>query len=158
MSTLHANTAPLTVTRLVDMGCEPFMVSEALICVVAQRLARRVCTECAGPHAVPEETLVELRARAAAGGYVLPEKGIQFMRGKGCNRCKQWGYYGRTALHEVMVVDRVLRDMIAARRPEEEIRRAAIASGMKTLFADGFRKAAEGVTTVEEVLRVTFST
>jgi len=158
MSTLYANTAPGAVSRLMDTGCEPFMISEALNCVVAQRLARRVCTECAGPHAVPEETLVELRARAAAGGYVLPEKGIQFMRGKGCNRCKQWGYYGRTALHEVMVVDRVLRDMIAARRPEEEIRRAAIASGMKTLFADGFRKAAEGVTTVEEVLRVTFST
>jgi type II secretory ATPase GspE/PulE/Tfp pilus assembly ATPase PilB-like protein len=134
------------------------MVSEVLICVVAQRLARRVCTQCAAPYAVPDETLAELRARAAAGGYILPDKGVQFMRGKGCDRCRKSGYYGRTGLYEVMVVDRALREMIATRRPEEEIRRAAIAGGMRTLFADGFRKAAEGVSTVEEVLRVTFST
>jgi type IV pilus assembly protein PilB len=153
LTQLHAETAATAVTRLLDMGREPFMVAQTLIYVSAQRLARKVCPECKQPDQPDVKLLASLAERARRGGYALPEKPA-FLRGVGCDHCRQTGYRGRIGIYEVMEVDSEIQRLIARRATAQEIEAAAVRSGMHTLAADGLRKAAEGVTSVAEAARV----
>ncbi len=154
LSTLHASSAALAVGRLLDMGLESFMVTEALLCIVACRLARKVCPHCAEPEEVPFGLLSPFAEMARVGGYTLPDN-PKFMKGNGCEQCRNTGYQGRTGLYEVMELDWDLSRLILARAPSGELQQAAVKKGMTTLAADGLRKAAEGITTVWEAARVT---
>ncbi len=151
LSTLHTNDAPSTVTRLVDMGIEPFLVSSSVLLVIAQRLARRICPYCKEPYKYPVEVLKEV-------GFTDEEIGrIQTYRGKGCEKCDYTGYKGRVALYEVMEVVPEIRDAIVKGKNADEIRKIAKKYGMRTLREIGRIKIAKGITTPEEVLRVTRS-
>jgi len=154
LSTLHAPGAPLAIHRLLEMGLEPFMIANSLLCVVSVRLARRVCPKCGEPDEVPFNILSPFAEFARAGGYTLPEN-PEFMRGKGCDHCRGTGYRGRIGLYEVMEIDDELERMVLARASAKELQEAAVKKGMTTLAADGLRKAAEGITSVLEVARVT---
>ncbi len=153
MTTLHAETAAGVVTRLLDMGLEPFIVAQTLIYASSQRLARKVCLECKRPDEPEFKQLSSLAERARLGGYELPDKPT-FMRGAGCDQCRHTGYRGRIGVYEVMEINRELQRLIAQRANTEDIEAAAVRNGMRTLAADGLRKAAEGVTSVAEVMRV----
>jgi len=153
MSVLHASSAAGAIHRLLDMGLEPFVLSESLLCVVSLRLVRRVCAKCVQPDQPPFSVLAPLVERAQAGGYQLPEN-ASFRRGPGCEACRKSGYRGRTGIYEVMEINPELQRLIAARAPADALRQAAVRNGMTTLAADGLRKAAEGITTVAEVARL----
>jgi len=142
LSTLHTNDAATAVTRLVDMGIEPFMIASSLAAVMAQRLVRVIC-----PHCREEYRTVDQDP-----GVTLPEK---LYRGKGCDKCFGLGTLGRTAIYEIMPVDQHLCSMIIRRAHAGEIKEYAVSRGMKTLRDDGMARAAAGITTIEEVLRVT---
>lgn len=142
LSTLHTNDAATAVTRLVDMGIEPFMIASSLSAVVAQRLVRTICPDCREAY-----TPVEQYA-----GITLPPL---LYRGCGCDKCFGHGTLGRTAIYEIMPVDQELCSMIIQRAHAGQIKEYAIAHGMKTLRDDGLARAAAGITTIEEVLRVT---
>jgi len=148
LSTLHTNDAPSAVTRLVEMGIEPFLVASALDCVLAQRLARRLCERCTMPYDATE-------AAAAAVGWPadLPVPAV-LHRPVGCPACAGTGYRGRVALHEVMPLGEELERLTVERAGGEALGRAARARGMRPLREDGLDKVARGLTTVEEVLRV----
>ncbi|HVP90847.1 MAG TPA: type IV-A pilus assembly ATPase PilB [Terriglobales bacterium] len=148
-STIHTNDAASSITRLVNMNIEPFLIADSLILVVAQRLIRRLCKKCAQPHSLPESALLEM-------GFQKDEvKGLHILRPKGCDACNKTGYKGRTALFEVMKIDEDLREMILSRAQSREIKRKAIDKGMLTLRRSGLTKIKGGVTSVEEVLRET---
>ena len=147
LSTLHTNDAPSTITRLVDLGLEPFQLSSVLVAILAQRLVRKVCTACAAPQ-TPSLDVID----KAGGAPCMPERPI-WRAGKGCDECGKTGYRGRLAIHEFLQMTDELRAMVARRAPDYEIRNAARAGGMKTLMEDGIAKAAAGLTTLEELLR-----
>jgi len=150
-TTLHTNDCPSTVARLFDMGIQPFLLSSALLVILAQRLGRRICKDCKQPVEGKEEDL-------APYGHVsqgLPN--VTFYRGKGCATCNFTGMKGRVAIYEVMPVGEILRDMILKNAATAELREQAQKDGMKTLRQSGLMKVIEGTTTVEEVLRVTLS-
>jgi type IV pilus assembly protein PilB len=150
LSTLHTNDAPSAVTRLIEMGIEPFLVGSSLDCVLAQRLARRLCEWCKEPYA---PTAQELRAvNWPMDDFDLPEK---LWRPVGCRSCGQTGYRGRLAVNEVMPVSEEIERMAVAHASATEIHHVAVNEGMVTLRNDGLRKAATGLTTLEEVFRVT---
>ena len=153
-TTLHSSTAAGAIARMLEMGLEPLMLAESMICVVNSRLARKVCSQCAEPEEPPFGLLSQLAERARAGGYTLPDN-PKFMRGRGCDNCRGTGYRGRTGLFEVMELDHDLYRLIMERAPAKAIQEAAVKKGMTTLAADGLRKAAEGVTSVAEAARVT---
>jgi type II secretory ATPase GspE/PulE/Tfp pilus assembly ATPase PilB-like protein len=148
LSTLHTDDAPSVVTRLMDLGTEPYVVAGALIGVVAQRLVRRLCVHCRRQYALPEETL---RALNISEGDAA---GISFFKAVGCDQCNHTGYRGRIGIYEVMRVTDKLRRLIASRGSEDQIREAAISAGMITLGEDGLSKVKQGITTAEELLRV----
>ena len=148
LSTLHTNDAPGAMTRLIDMGVEPFLISSSVIGVLAQRLVRTLCKECKEAYVPSKETLEDL-------GLALPKEPIKFYREKGCPKCRNTGYKGRIGIFELMIPDEKIRKLTLTKTSLEEIRRQAQASGMTRLKDDGIRKIHEGVTTVEEVLRVT---
>ena len=148
-ATIHTNDAPSTVTRLVDMGVEPFLISATLESVVAQRLVRSVCPDCRVEYVPDEEVLMELGPDADL------VRGRTLSYGKGCDSCHHTGYRGRTGLFEIMAIDDELRRLIEANASIEELREAAVAGGMKSLREAGLQAAAEGRTTIEEVLRET---
>ncbi|MEM8712960.1 MAG: ATPase, T2SS/T4P/T4SS family [Planctomycetota bacterium] len=148
-ATIHTNDAPSTVTRLVDMGVEPFLIAATLESVVAQRLVRSVCPDCKVTYEPDEEVLGEL------GPDAHLVQGATLAYGKGCQRCHHTGYSGRTGLFEIMSVDDEIRRLIEGQASIEDIRKAALAGGMKTLREAGLKAAAEGRTTIEEVLRET---
>jgi len=151
LSTLHTNDAPSTVTRLVDMGIEPFLVSSSVILVVAQRLARKICPYCKAPYKYPLEVLLEV-------GFTPEEaERLETYKGQGCEKCNFTGYKGRIALYEVMEVVQEIRDAIVKGKNADEIRKIAKKHGMRTLREIGRIKIARGITTPEEVLRVTRS-
>jgi len=151
LSTLHTNDAPSTVTRLVEMGIEPFLVSSSVILVIAQRLARKICPHCKELYTYPEEVLKEV-------GFTPEEiKSLKTYRGRGCEKCDYTGYRGRVALYEVMEVVPEIRDAIVKGKNADEIRKIAKRHGMRTLREIGRIKIAKGITTPEEVLRVTRS-
>jgi type IV pilus assembly protein PilB len=149
LSTLHTNDAPSAVTRLIEMGIEPFLVGSSLDCVLAQRLTRRLCEWCKEPYAPTDEELTAIHWPGAESDR--PEK---LWRHVGCRSCAQTGYRGRVAMNEVMPVTEEIERLAVTHGSATEIRRVAIAEGMVTLRADGLRKAAAGLTTIEEILRV----
>jgi type IV pilus assembly protein PilB len=151
MSTVHTNDAPSTITRLIDMGLEPFNVAAALNCVAAQRLVRRICATCKEPVTYPAEYLEAARIHGK-------DREITFYRGKGCDRCGGTGYKGRAGLYEVMAMSSELRKMIMQGVSADELREQGLAEGMLTLRMDGLRKVAQGVTTLEEVVKETAAT
>ncbi len=148
-STLHTNDSPSTIARLVDMGIPPFLIASSLLLVLAQRLGRKVCKECKEPYEADEDSLLPY-------GHVLTGVGkTQFYKGRGCAMCNFTGLKGRVAIYEVMPISQELRDMILKSASTSELRQVAQSQGMKTLRQAGLTKVIEGVTTVEEVLRVT---
>jgi type IV pilus assembly protein PilB len=149
LSTLHTNDAPSTVTRLLDMGLEPFNVASALNVVTAQRLVRRVCSNCTADATYPEEYFRSARIPAE---FV---KRVKFRRGRGCEVCNGSGYAGRQGLYEVMPMSADLRKLVMQGAGTDEIRNLAIKEGMLTLRDDGLRKVEKGVTTLEEVVKET---
>jgi type IV pilus assembly protein PilB len=149
LSTVHTNDAASTPTRLVEMGLEPYLVSSAVDCIVAQRLARRLCERCKEPY---EPTSVELSAVGWDGATeAKPER---LWRAVGCGVCSRKGYQGRFALHEVLLVTEELESLIAERAHSEDLRKVAVAQGMQTLRQAGQAQVEAGVTSVEELLRV----
>jgi type IV pilus assembly protein PilB len=149
LSTLHTNDAPGTVSRLLNMGIEPFLVSTSLNLVLAQRLARRVCTHCS------EEMKIPPKALSDAGMKPDRLKHARLLRGKGCDECNTTGFRGRVALYEAMPVREEIKDLVLRGGSALDIKREAIRLGMKTLRQSGLTKVEEGVTTLEEILRVT---
>jgi type IV pilus assembly protein PilB len=148
LSTLHTNDAPSAVTRLVELGVEPFLVASSLDCVVAQRLARKLCEQCRVEFEPDAEHL------KTAGFAVGSTKKASFFKPVGCEHCSNTGYHGRLAIQEVMPVTEAIEALILDRGSSSEIERVALSEGMTTLRADGFAKAARGLTSIEEVLRV----
>jgi type IV pilus assembly protein PilB len=151
LATLHTNDAPSTVSRLVNMGIEPYLVGTAVHLVQAQRLVRRICPSCKADVTaeVPKETLVEI-------GFAPDEiDGLRIRRGRGCDACRGTGLRGRVGLYEVMEVSDAIRDLVLVGATAVEIRRKAVEEGMLTLRASGLRKIRDGVTTIEEVRRET---
>ncbi len=147
-STLHTNDAVGGITRLLDMDVEPFLLSSVVKAFIAQRLVRTICTECAEKVEYPREYLTEI-------AFPVGEHGTKFLRGKGCEHCRQTGYQGRMAIYEICVVTEPLRKMIMQKKDGGELKQCAVAEGMETLRQDGWRRVAEGKTTIEEVVRVT---
>ena len=151
LSTLHTNDAPSTITRMIDMGIEPFNVSAAVNLVVAQRLVRRVCTNCKAPAKYRDE---ELRA---INENLDIARALPYMKGTGCDTCGGTGYKGRAGLYEVMSMTNELRRMILRGASVAELRDQAVKDGMLTLRMDGLKKIERGVTTLEEVVKETAS-
>ncbi len=148
LSTVHTNDAPATITRLFDLGIPPFLVASSLIGIVAQRLVRRPCPSCV-TRAWPSPAAIE----KAGGLSNLPADG-RWVAANGCEKCAQSGVKGRLAIHEVLEINDVVRDLIARQASEQAIRAAGKRTGMRTLFEDGLAKAAQGFTTLDELLRV----
>ncbi|NLE38388.1 MAG: Flp pilus assembly complex ATPase component TadA, partial [Pirellulaceae bacterium] len=147
-SSLHTNDAPSAITRLVDMGVAAYLVSSSIVAIMAQRLVRVVCQKCKQTYTPSESAL------RAAG--ITPEMaaGATFCKGRGCGSCGGGGYRGRLAIFELMIMSNKIRELAFNCAPTADIRRQAVAEGMKTLYDDGIRKACMGVTTIEEVIRV----
>ena len=142
-STLHTNDATSGVARLIDMGIEPFLLVSAVKAFIAQRLIRVICEKC------KEEN---------SNAYVSPDKKVNIKKhykGKGCDECRDTGYKGRTAIHEIFIIDKEMQELIISEASSQEIRRKACEQGMTTLRENGWEKVKNGITTVEEVLRVT---
>ena len=150
LSTLHTNDAPSTVNRLLNMGVEPFLVTASVNLIVAQRLARRICSDCKKPD--PEN---RVEALVEAGMTPAEAKKTKVMVGKGCKTCSDTGYKGRVALYEVMLLKDGLKDLILQGASTTELKQEAIRLGMNTLRRSGLNKIAEGMSTIEEVVRVT---
>ncbi|MHC2070740.1 GspE/PulE family protein [Bremerella sp. T1] len=147
-STLHTNDAPGAITRLIDMGVPSYLVSSTIIGVLAQRLVRVICEKCKAPYKPSKETL------DAAGITAEMAEGATFMKGRGCGNCQRSGYKGRMGIFELMPMNARLRELAFQGAATQDIRRAAVNTGMDTLFDDGVKKAMLGKTTLEEVFRV----
>ncbi|MBN1903702.1 MAG: Flp pilus assembly complex ATPase component TadA, partial [Deltaproteobacteria bacterium] len=146
LSTLHTNDAPSAVTRLVDIGMPPYLITSSILGVVAQRLVRKICPNCKEEY-IPEQDIL---SRVSLNRDNLPFK---FYRGAGCSACGQVGYKGRTLIDEVMVMGHKIRELIHASASVDIIREAAIATGMTTLGVSGMKKVEAGITTIDEVLK-----
>jgi len=151
LSTLHANDAASSTTRLIEMGLEPYLVTSALECVVAQRLLRRLCERCRTAVPASREELAELASMSLIDEGT-PE--VVLYRADGCAHCGHRGYLGRLAVHEVLIMDEPLKMLVLERAPAHEIARAAVAGGMRTLLQDAFAKVLSGQTSLEECKRV----
>ena len=148
LSTLHTNDAPSSVTRLIDIGIESFLISAAVNAILAQRLVRRICPDCKKPFENVNEGVAKYLTRHGGDAGKL-------WHGTGCEKCRQTGYKGRVGIYELLIIDEAMRDLIGRNPALNEIRRAFVESGMDTLRDDGLAKVAEGLTTVEELIRVT---
>jgi type IV pilus assembly protein PilB len=150
LSTLHTNDAPSSISRLLNMGIEPFLISASVIVIVAQRLARKICPECREEEKVPASALIQLG---------VPEEEAETFKcykGKGCHACNGSGYRGRSALYEVLPISPEIREMVLEGASSDDLKKTAIRLGMKSLRMSGLSKVKEGVTSIEEVMRVTF--
>jgi len=156
LTTLHAPDAVAAAMRLRDMGVEPFLITESLIGISSQRLVRLICEHCRQPVEISQDAREHLRQVAARGGFTITDE-TPFYRGAGCEQCSGRGYRGRAAIYELAEFTPTLRDAFLRGASHEELVDIAVCEGMHTMVADGLRKAAEGMTTVEEVLRVTSS-
>ena len=153
LSTLHTNDAPSTVTRMVDMGVEPFLISASIIGALAQRLARMICDNCREPYTPARDKLLGF-------GFDpdLPEnRDVVFYHGVGCDECRHTGFRGRIGIFELLVMNAEIAELVVRRATHQDIKEAALANGMQTLQEDGFQKVLMGVTTVEELTRVVFT-
>ena len=144
-STLHTNDAPSSLTRLIDMGLEPFLISSSVLAVLAQRLVRSICVKCKEEYAPGEVVLKGLGIKGP----------VKFYRGRGCPTCKKTGFVGRIAIFELLVLNDVIRKMVEEKYSADQVKKKVIELGMKTLRDDGMEKVRQGVTTIEEILRVT---
>ncbi len=149
LSTLHTNGAPETISRLMNMGIEPFLVATSVHLIAAQRLIRRVCSNCAEEIEIPPQALIE------AGYSVAESKTVKISKGRGCTNCNNTGYKGRTGLYEVMEIDDEIRELILVGASALELKKKAIEKGMITLRRSGLIKVSQGITTLEEVARET---
>lgn len=151
LSTLHTNTATGAITRLLDMGIEPYLVSSSILAAIGERLIRLLCPACK-----ERKKVLDANELVKAGFTNVPDKIKEiYVKGKGCPRCKGTGYSGRTGIYEILFIDDEIKKSILAKEPENLIRQKAISLGMNTLKDDGLRKVLSGVTTIEEVLRIT---
>jgi type IV pilus assembly protein PilB len=149
LSTLHTNDAPSTINRLMNMGIEPFLVASSVNLICAQRLVRKICTNCKAEHPVAHQALLQAGFSAEMAKDVVP------MKGKGCEKCNNSGYKGRVGLYEVMDITDELRELVLVGASGLELRRKAVEEGMLTLRQSGLRKVKDGLTTIEEVARET---
>jgi type IV pilus assembly protein PilB len=148
-STLHTNDAPSAITRLVDIGIQPFLVASSVLAIMAQRLVRKVCPKCKVRYEPPGHVLAGLGLRPELA------KKANFMKGKGCNHCNKKGYRGRMGIYELMTMTQQVREMAFKGESTLNVRKMARKQGMRTLFEDGMIKAIKGMTTIDEVLRIT---
>jgi len=147
-STLHTNDAVGGITRLLDMDVEPFLLASVVKAFIAQRLVRTICPDCIEMVDYPRDYLTEI-------GLPVKELGTSFRRGAGCDQCRQTGYQGRAAIYEICLITEPMRKLIMQKRDGGELKQCAVAEGMETLRHDGWRRVAQGKTTIEEVVRVT---
>ncbi|MEW6101250.1 MAG: type II secretion system ATPase GspE [Candidatus Omnitrophota bacterium] len=145
LSTLHTNDASSSLTRLIDMGVEPFLIASSIIGILAQRLVRLICPKCKESYTPSSEVLQDLQ---------LNEK-MEFFRGRGCNQCRNTGFSGRIGIFELLLINEDIKNMVTAKMPANEIRKKAVSFGMRTLYEDGIQKVKSGFTSAEEALRVT---
>jgi len=150
LSTLHTNDCPATVDRLINMGVEPFLLTSSINLILAQRLVRRICEQCKEPVQLRSELLINLGVDPADLGAGFPT-----FHGRGCSNCGNTGYRGRLAVYEVMVMRDELREFILKGVSAMELKRAAVKLGLSTLRMSALQKVREGLTTVDETLRVT---
>ncbi len=150
LSTLHTTTAAGSIVRLIDMGVEPFLLTSSLIAIVAQRLLRKICSACKESYSLSDEVINRIGI-----GNLPSGKQTVFFRGKGCKKCFNSGYAGRVGIAEILVLSLKIKELIMARVEEHKIKKVSREEGMITLREDGFKKALEGLTTLEEVLKVT---
>ena len=152
-STLHTNDAPSTVTRLTDMGVEPFLISSAIICSLSQRLARRICSQCSEEYQPRRDVLLGFGFNPDA-----PEnREVKFRHGRGCEACRGTGYKGRIGVYELLIMNGEIAELIVKRASSGQIREAALAAGMISMGEDGFSKVLSGITTVDDLQRVVFT-
>jgi type IV pilus assembly protein PilB len=147
LSTLHTNDAPASITRLINIGVEPYLISSAVNAILAQRLVRKICPNCREEHVPSPETkeFLELQGLPADKTF----------KGKGCDKCRKTGYTGRLGIYELMVMDDAMRDIVTRNPDVNQLRKLAREKGLVTLRQDGFDKVLKGMTTVDEILRVT---
>jgi len=150
VSSLHTTTGPGSITRMINMGVEPFLITSSVMAIVAQRLVRRVCQECRELYTVTDEIIKEFHLNG-----LLPKHNGQFYRPKGCGKCLNTGYKGRVGITETLVLTNKIKELILVSSSEAEIKNAARAQGMKTMREDAVIKASQGLTTLEEVIRLT---
>jgi len=148
LSTLHTNDAPGAITRLTEMGTAPFLIASAIECIQAQRLARRLCPACKEEYEPPIDALTRINFPMEG------EEPLKLYRPKGCPRCNGTGYKGRVGIYEVMVLSETIKDLCVKRATADEVKRVAIAEGIRTLRQDGFEKVRTGMTSLEEIMRV----
>jgi type IV pilus assembly protein PilB len=151
LSSLHTNDAPSAITRLNEMGVEPFLTGSAVSAVLAQRLARKLCTHCAEMYAPGVEELLAARISPEAAASL---DGLAFYRKRGCPRCNQTGYRGRIGVFQLMTMSEEMETLAVAKASREEIERAAQRTGMRSMWDDGMDKVSAGLTSVEELARV----
>ena len=153
-STLHTNDAPSAITRMVNIGVPEYLVASSVVAILAQRLVRTICKKCSAPYTPPKRVIIE------SGMTKSQYKSAKFRKGKGtvggnaCNACQKTGYRGRIGIYELLIIDSTIRQMIFDGTPTNEVREYAVSKGMSTLYTDGIRKVAQGITTFEEVFRV----
>jgi type II secretory ATPase GspE/PulE/Tfp pilus assembly ATPase PilB-like protein len=150
LSTLHTNDAAGAITRMIDMGIEPFLISSSLIAVLAQRLARAICSRCKAAYSPPPDALGRLGADARI------DEDVTFYRGQGCDYCRGTGYRGRIGIFELLNISDPIRDMVVHHASSTELKAQAIREGMRTLRDDGLEKVMSGISTIEEILRVVY--
>lgn len=149
LSTIHTNSAASAVTRLLDMGVEPYLMTSTLLGALGQRLVRKVCSACADEKPIEKELFSKYDLEAH--GF---QQGMTLRHGKGCEACFNTGYSGRTGVYEYLKVDEQIRRLILGRQDAHEIEAYAVSRGMKTMWIDGLEKVREGITTFDELLRV----
>jgi type II secretory ATPase GspE/PulE/Tfp pilus assembly ATPase PilB-like protein len=147
LSSLHTTTASGSIVRLTNMGVEPFLITSSLICIIAQRLVRKICNYCKQSYTPSDAVLLKLELKSR-------EK-IVLYKGNGCNKCLKSGYAGRIVLSEALVLSPKIKELIIERVSESKIKNTARLEGMRTLREDGFAKCLSGITTLEEITRVT---
>ena len=152
LTTLHTNDAPGTLTRLNEMGVEPFLTASAVSAVLAQRLARKLCTHCCEMYTPSADELIEARV---SPDVAAASDGMALYRKRGCPRCGQMGYRGRIGIFQMLLMNEALGDLAIRKATRDEIEREAMGNGMRTLWDDGMAKVAAGLTSIEELTRVT---
>jgi type IV pilus assembly protein PilB len=157
LSTMHTNDAPSAMTRLTEMGIEPFLSASAIDCVISQRLVRLLCSNCKERVLISAEQFNESQRRMDVNQFETHEANIEAYEARGCPRCSNTGYRGRQGIYEAMLVTDEIRSLVIERAPADAIRSVALRNGMRTLAQDGFEKVKQGMTTIEEVARVTGS-
>jgi len=150
LSTLHTNDAPSTIDRLINMGVEPFLLTSSINLIAAQRLVRRICDKCKEPVEITPEALINLGVDASEAGGGFPT-----FRGRGCNNCIGSGYRGRLAIYEILVMHEGLKELVLKAASAAELKREAVKLGMSTLRMSALQKVRDGLTTIEETIRVT---